>query len=175
MNRNKEQGILLEILPDLAAYSGTTRENFHTCTLINTREKLWFDKRREPKHAFEETFYTRQILTAITYAMKAKEMGQSPLIIAGKMASYTRYEGAVGRLPVGILFPVERAWILESDFEPIPENFVEINPLKLFNNVVEPLPGGLNAKEEDLRMLAKFPTLKQLALALKDNSGRNRI
>jgi len=121
-----EQGIRLipESLIGKTAYSGTLLENFKKCASVGGSGLIFFDKRREPKQWLQDgTFYVRSLGEATEYAVKTaaflrtrKDVDCTPLVMAGTIPWDRYFETDQGKVPIGILFPVERVWIPQGEY-----------------------------------------------------------
>lgn len=130
-------------LKTFPAYSGTTIENFRTCTFVENGTIL-FDKSREPKHTYRDCYFTRNLVLAQLHASRmAQELDQAPLIMFGRLSKRLakKFESLIW-LPQGICFSVDSIWVSKEgiDWRPYQERakdvrriFQEIDPKVLLN------------------------------------------
>lgn len=147
-------------------YSGTTLENFYVCATLNEKNELLYVKQKQPKSLFEELFATPSPLTALEHALgTAAKLNQQPLVIAGEILS-EKYTVSTGiRIPSDVPFSIERAWMplssldLNLKTEDLSIRFIEIDPMELFVDKVQPISAKSNLWEEDARIVSQSPKL----------------
>ncbi len=121
-------------------YSGTTLENFLACASFDERGNVRFDKLREPNHNSEYVFFTDSFITASLFAREYwKELGQTPLVMEGKLSKKSPYQSHLER---GEHFPVDAVYLLkpEHDWSNVEPAYFEGNPngLKEYLQRLEP-------------------------------------
>lgn len=114
----------------VVVYRGDTLENFQTCFIKGKEGRTFFDRRKEPRYAYEETHVSRRgAADAFSFALRnARELGHTPIIISGRLPVLSRYmlasltTGMHVILPPEVSFPVDRIWLPREDF-----NWRELN------------------------------------------------
>ena len=81
----------------MLAYTGTTVENYRTCTIIENG-KIYFMKARETRHQLKKLFYVGLLAYGAYWAVKAasKIPGHLPLVIEGNIIENIHYMGNSG-------------------------------------------------------------------------------
>ncbi|MCR4264536.1 MAG: hypothetical protein NUV98_07545 [Candidatus Roizmanbacteria bacterium] len=142
IKRFRRESIVTPELPEtFPVYSGTTLQNYKTSTYV-TSEGVFYDKLRNPKHWYKETYFFDVPEHAYEHAkIIAFELQDLPVVMGGNIS--ITYQGGRDRLPAGTLFPVSHLWILRGDitsenllekllarmnYETLKSNFIEVEP-----------------------------------------------
>jgi hypothetical protein len=93
----------------LAAYSGTTVENYRNNAYVTDAGKVFYDKSRTSSHSFPEIFFDTTLRGTLRYtAVVAYETDGVPVIMGGRIERKYLKEM---NLPSGTHFPVEKLWV----------------------------------------------------------------
>jgi len=94
--------------PDFRTYSGTTIENYQTCTTL-MNGKLYFFKGFEPKHDDLSIFHYPDFNLAAQWAISiAGRLDHTPLVMSGMVD--VEYMGTQ-ELPPGIFLPIDQIFV----------------------------------------------------------------
>lgn len=81
-----------ERIPLMYAFSGTTRENFLTCSNV-LNEQVYYSKNKELRHTVSATFFATPDLEGACHwaILRALELGHQPLIMKAKLTDQRAY------------------------------------------------------------------------------------
>lgn len=123
------------------AFTGTTLANYRISAYVTDEHIIVFDKSRNPKHLFDEIFFSiTPRKTFIATAGLSQRTNSPPVIMGGNLSVEYLYEL---KLPPGIVFPVSRLWIPDPNIKfndlllnmyadntgIVFDNFIEVDPL----------------------------------------------
>ena len=124
-------------------YSGTTVENYRTCVFID-HGKVFFDKRREPRHQHRRFYFDKSFSTATLFALdcaNSRIHEHTPLLMEGYLLE-DLLQG-YGSLDVGELFPVGKVWVPKAEIDwhhlrpfmdkDLKDKFIELDPKELLS------------------------------------------